>query len=112
MKRVFKASGASPEEIQAMRDALDDAAIDFEERPPSMFGGGQAGLWVKDAETSGKARKVIEEAQRAWVQHARENPQSIQAPSIFGSNRSLIWMTCIIVILLNVILLRELFFGW
>ncbi|MGB0751256.1 MAG: hypothetical protein ACPGQI_04825, partial [Gammaproteobacteria bacterium] len=60
----------------------------------------------------GKARQVIEEAQRAWVQHARENPQSIQAPSIFGSNRSLIWMTCIIVILLNVILLRELFFGW
>ena len=112
MKRVFKASGASPEEIQAMRDALTDAAIDFEERPPSMFGGGQAGLWVKDASISGEARRVIEDAQRVWVKHVRENPQSVHATSIFGSNKSLIWMTCIIVILLNLVLLRELLFGW
>lgn len=112
MKRVFKSSGASPEEIQAMRDALTDAALDFEERPPSMFGGGQAGLWVKDASISGEARRVIEDAQRAWVKHVRENPQSVHATSIFGSNKSLIWVTCIIVILLNLVLLRELFFGW
>ena len=112
MLRVFKSSGASDEELEAMRLALSEAGIEFEARPGSMFGGGQGGLWVEDRETADRAKQVIAVAQAAWTQHVREDPQSVQVSSIFGSNKSLIWVLCIIVVVVHVVLISELFFGW
>jgi hypothetical protein len=112
MPRVFKSSGASDDEVQAMRAALVAADIKFEERPQSVLGGGQAGLWVDDPETVRQAKQLIEVAQEAWVQHVRSDPQSVQVTSIFGANKTLIWCTCIMVLVLHVVLVSELFFGW
>ena len=112
MPRVFKSSGASDDEVQAMRAALVAADIKFEERPQSVLGGGQAGLWVDDPETVRQAKQLIEVAQEAWVQHVRSDPQSVQVTSIFGANMALIWCTCIMVLVLHVVLVSELFFGW
>jgi hypothetical protein len=112
MHRVFKSSGASEDEVQAMRAALEVANIKFEERPQSGLGGGQAGLWVHDPEAERQARQVIEVAQEAWVQHVRSDPHSVQVTSIFGTNKPLIWCTCIIVLVVHVVLISELFFGW
>lgn len=112
MKRVYKSSGASEDEVQAMRSALDAADIEFLERSGSWFGGGQAGFWVEDPETAQKARQVIEGAQQDWVRHVRADPESVQVTGLFGTNKRLIWCTCIIVVVLHVVLLSELLFGW
>lgn len=112
MRRVFKSSGASDDEVQAMRQALSEAGIEFEERPGSMFGGGQGGLWVEDRETADRAKPVIDAAQAAWTAHVRANPHSVQVTSIFGSNKPLIWVVCVIVVVVHVVLMTELFFGW
>ena len=60
MHRVFKSSGASDDEIQAMRAALTDANIEFTERAQSILGGGQAGLWVNDRKTKRQAKQIID----------------------------------------------------
>jgi len=112
MHRVFKSSGTSDDEIQAMRTALTDANIEFTEHAQSILGGGQAGLWVNNRKTKRQARQVINIVQKAWVEYVRSDPQSVQAPNIFGSNKPLVWCTCIIVFLLHIVLISELFFGW
>lgn len=112
MHRVFKSSGASDEEVEAMRAALAIADIEFTERPQTLLGGGQAGLWVDDPETLRRAKRVIADAQEAWVQHVRSDPQSVQVASIFGTNKPLVWCTCVIVFVVHVVLISELFFGW
>ena len=112
VQRVFKSSGASEQEVQAMRVALDEAGIHFEERPGSMFGGGQGGLWVEDRETVDRAKPVIKDAQARWTEHVRANPDSVQAASIFGSHKRLVWVLCIIVVVLHIVLISELLFGW
>ena len=110
--RVFKSSGASDDEVAAMRAALADADIKFEERPQTLLGGGQAGLWVSDPEALTRAKRVIAVAQEAWVQRVRADPESVQVASIFGTNKLLVWCTCVLVFVVHVVLITELFFGW
>ena len=112
MHRVFKTSGASDAEVQAMRDALEAAGIRFVERAVSLLGAGQAGLWVDDAETARHARAIIGQAQAEWVELVRADPQRVPASSMFGTNKPAIALLLIIVIVLHVVLIAELFFGW
>ena len=112
MHRVYKTSGAPEAEIQAMRDALTAADIQFVERAVSLLGAGQAGLWVEDADAAHRARQVIRAAQAEWVQRVRSDPQSVPASSIFGTSKPAIWLILVIIILLNVVLTTELVFGW
>lgn len=112
MKRVFKSSGATADEVDAMRDALESASIEYQERPGSSFGGGQAGLWVADGETAERAKTVISAAQGEWVERIRRDPNSVRTTSLFGTNKALIWWLLIIVVITNLVWLSELFFGW
>ena len=112
MQRVFKSSGASEDEVEAMRNALTEAGIQFKERPGSMFGGGQGGLWVEDHDTADRAKDVIKVAQAAWTEYVRANPQSVEVTSIFGSNKPLVWALCVLVVVVHIVLVSELFFGW
>lgn len=67
MVRVFKLSGASEEEVAAMKQALKDASIEFYETPDSNWGAGAPALWVKDSALKDKAKWVIDAAQDDWV---------------------------------------------
>ena len=77
-----------------------------------MFGGGQGGLWVEDQERAARAKLVIEAAQAKWTLHVRAHPESVQVTSVFGSHKPLVWALCVIVVVVHVVLLIELFFGW
>ncbi|MEM7407163.1 MAG: hypothetical protein AAF458_17825, partial [Pseudomonadota bacterium] len=109
LKRVFKSSGATADEVEAMRAALDAANIEFEERPGSVFGGGQAGLWVADVEAARRAQTVISAAQAEWVERVRRDPQSVETTSIFGTNKAILWWLLIVVVILNLMWFSALF---
>ncbi|WP_339673464.1 DUF6164 family protein [Dasania marina] len=57
---IFKLNGVSDEEADAVRQLLDDNALDFYESSAGRWGVSIAGLWLKDNSQKAEARALIE----------------------------------------------------
>lgn len=73
-QRVFDARSAPEEEVEGVRRALREAGIGFYETSAGKWMIGNAALWVKDNADADRARVVVREFQKQWLQQARAEP--------------------------------------
>lgn len=73
--RIFDARGAGETELNGVREALEQAGIDFYETSAGIWGLGNAALWVRHPEDFERARAVVEAFQRDWTQRARSQSE-------------------------------------
>ncbi|WP_019529082.1 DUF6164 family protein [Dasania marina] len=71
---IFKLNGVSDEEADAVRQLLDDNALDFYESSAGRWGVSIAGLWLKDNSQKAEARALIEAYQIERVASLRDEP--------------------------------------
>ena len=73
MHRVFSLISVPADEEQVMRDALDNARINYYITPRAEFGQGTPGIWAHTEADAVKAVAVIRKAQKKWLQRAASN---------------------------------------
>ncbi len=76
-KRVFDARSAPEEEIQGVKETLDEAGIQYYETKTGSWGFGSAGLWLYDEADHEQARELINEFQTRWVEQARSEREHL-----------------------------------
>jgi hypothetical protein len=67
-KRVFNTLGASDEELDGLRQALNDVGIDFYETYAGFWGVGTPAIWIHDSEQFEYAREIIYKFEENWSQ--------------------------------------------
>lgn len=72
VRRVFDSYHAPDEETAGVKDALDEAGIEWYETTKGRWWVGSAGLWVKDDQDFEPARRAIDTFQQQWVQSRRD----------------------------------------
>lgn len=84
--RIFALAGASGDEVQGVKQALDDAGIEYYETPKSLMS--DYALWVKTKAEAEVARKAIDAFQVEWQREVRAshgyNPiKQVSWPAIY-----------------------------
>ena len=79
-RRVFDTYHASNDEIDGVKNALEENGIEYFETQKGRWWVGSAALWVKHDENFEKAREVIDEFQLSWKQSVRQqsSPEGIR----------------------------------
>ncbi|HAY45544.1 MAG TPA: hypothetical protein DCY55_04595 [Gammaproteobacteria bacterium] len=67
-RRVFNTFGASEEELDGLRQVLNDQNIEFYETFAGFWGVGTPAIWIHDSEQFEYARKVIHDFEENWSQ--------------------------------------------
>ena len=73
--RIFDTYHASEDEIETIKQALEDAELDFYETRKGNWWVGSGSLWIKDDSQVDEARRVIEDCQLRWQDHVRSQPR-------------------------------------
>ena len=73
-KRIFDARSAPEEEVDGVRQALDEAGIDYYETSAGKWMIGNAAFWVRDDSDYEQGRQVVKDFQARWLEQARANP--------------------------------------
>ena len=74
--RIFDTYHAPDEEIAGVKQALDDAGIDWFETTKGRWWVGSAALWVHNERDKPRARAVIDGFQAQWVANSRAEAAS------------------------------------
>jgi hypothetical protein len=67
-RRVFNTFGASDDELDGLRQALNGASIEFYETHAGFWGVGTPAIWIQDSNQFEDARQVISEFEQSWSQ--------------------------------------------
>ena len=96
-KLIFKLASAPEEEVIGVKQALEDAEIEFYETSGGSWGWSLPGLWVKNNNDYLPARKVIDEFQEGYVSSVLET-----TPVARRGNDKVLFYTLIIMIVSGV----------
>lgn len=72
-RRVFDTYHAPDAEIEGVKQALDEASIQWYETHKGRWWMGSAGIWISDEALFSEARKVIDAFQLGWRREAAKN---------------------------------------
>lgn len=73
--RIFDARGAGEIELSGVREALEEAGIEYYETSAGIWGLGNAAFWVRQPEDFERARAVVEAFQQEWTQRAHSESE-------------------------------------
>lgn len=78
-RRLLSFRGVTQEEIDGLREALEDAGIEFYEIPATAFGISAGSIWIRDNEDFPRAQEAFAAFQDSFAARARENeaPESL-----------------------------------
>ena len=97
-KRIFDARHAPEDEVEGVRQALEEAGIGFYETQAGNWGLGNAALWVNDPADHARARQVVENFQAEWVDRVRREATPgkvrwVMVPALLLAGALLAWIT-------------------
>lgn len=77
---LFNLRHVPDDEADEIRALLTEHGIDFYETPPSFWGVSAGGIWLRDDERLGEAKRLLAEYQQQRVLRAREEPRTPKHP--------------------------------
>jgi hypothetical protein len=70
-KLLFRLNGVFEEEANFVREALDNAGIEYYETNQGRWGISVAAIWLPDEDDYIAARELLDQVQEEWIEHVQ-----------------------------------------
>ena len=78
-KLLFRLNGVTEEEADFVREALDNAGIDYYETSQGRWGISLAAIWLKNNDDYPAVRELLDNIQQDWLEKIRDQPVATTA---------------------------------
>lgn len=105
MEKIFDIGGASHDEVEGIRNLLEENQIEYYETPHSNYGRTTAAIWVYNKKDLERARQVINAVQSNLKTMNKMQPTDSQSESVKRKKKMFLpFMVMVIVILMYMLI--------